>query len=227
MPNESTVLCKPASCSWPFLKSHVHLTEQQLAEHPGIVVYVVQGAFRGVLDARFRLKQSSQEQIVLERMQPATVVHIVSLPEPLDALIEWGIDVSTDRITFPIDGFKPVGEFVPHCIAYGVLSPRLVAWCGSRNRFGANCLVQVFSEYPKRTDFQMARSMATHYLFPLLFLFRMAGVPCVEPEDGLDNRGLQCILFQPGTGENIRVHFDRDVSTLLVNLVYGEFGDAS
>ena len=124
-----------------------------------------------------------------------------------------------------------------------IVGERLLDWCGSShflhsppsqkggwvclaNRFGRNCLVQYLSAYPTRSVFQQARQVTVRYRYPVLIVFGYSDVPAGMPEmvDALDNQGMQCIMFQPGTGENCRVHFGYD-HLRRVCLRYGEFGD--
>ena len=75
------------------------------------------------------------------------------------------------------------------------------------------------------TEFRLARQFVTHYRVPLVFWVALP-VESREPDSGvLDNHGYQFILFQPGTGNNCRVHFAYDAGGA-VRICPGEFGDA-
>ena len=86
--------------------------------------------------------------------------------------------------------------------------------------------MHVLPESPSRCTFQRARKVTGQYRFPLLLIFGFngGGNAKVEDADCLENYGMQCILFRPGTGENCRVHFGYDTHRR-VCIRHGEFGD--
>lgn len=86
--------------------------------------------------------------------------------------------------------------------------------------------MQVLDTSPGRVTFQRARRIAMHYRLPLtlVFGFNPACATTADSDDTLHNYGIQCILFQPMTGANCRVHFGWD-DRRRVRIRYGEFGD--
>jgi hypothetical protein len=130
-------------------------------------------------------------------------------------------------------GDVAVGGLSAVATVYNLLLPAAVAWCGALNRFGNNCvLYDVDAQYPGRLSFAAAKACAVRFRFPVALWY---GVPTPPPPiigggGGDDNnRGIQVVLFRPGTGETSRAHFcpaDLQSPTPRMALAVGELSDA-
>ena len=207
--------CHMTASSLPFLRPYIQRTLNAGVQHTGIHLYVFTSTGHFYVGI-YKIHQWKEDCLWLK---PHDTPPTRNGPETglLDALLEWNVDHTTDGIAFPVESGV---TFTPDCILYHVLDERVTTWCGSKNRFNRNCLVHLLNGYPMPPAFRLLRKVSVHYRYPVLVVF----VSGVTVPGGLDNHGLECILFQPATGDTCRVHFRSDADQR-VAIGYGEIGD--
>ena len=218
---DCSIQCNICASTLPFVKPYIQRTIDAGDNHPGILLYIFTGQARYYV-GRYVIRHW-KDTLLVRAPQTGSKVPPTPRGGVLQVLQGWNLDHTMDAVVFPVEDGS---IFVPTCILYMVLDERVITWCTAQNRFGPSCLVHTHDGYPTPGAFRLSRRIACQYRYPVLLLFTLDGPTQRYPgSTELDHYGLQCILFQPGTGDNCRVHFYKDANGK-VWVGYGEPGDS-